>query len=219
MSRNYAGLSTERIIVEALRIIDGQGLRRLTMRRLGDALEVEAMAIYHHFPLGKEQLFDAIVEYITDVSPSGASQDDAEEDGDPAAAPPDEERPWDERLRAWARDYRTALLDHSGALSLLINRRPDTAAAMRSLEMHYAAFAEAGLTGRAIVEAAAALDSYVTGAVIHQVRGEGLASPHPAAMDGRYPHVARLTEEETTPEQRFSAGLETLLAALARNSG
>ena len=56
MSRNNAGLTEDRIITEALRIIDGQGLRRLTMRRLGDALEVEAMAIYHHFPLGKEQL-------------------------------------------------------------------------------------------------------------------------------------------------------------------
>lgn len=38
-------LSRERIIEAALHIADSQGLRRLTMRRLGDALEVEAMAI------------------------------------------------------------------------------------------------------------------------------------------------------------------------------
>ena len=54
-------LSTERIIEAALQIVDGQGLGRLTMRRLGDALEVEAMAIYHHLPHGKEQLLDAAV--------------------------------------------------------------------------------------------------------------------------------------------------------------
>lgn len=60
MSRNYAGLSRERIIIEALHIIAGRGLGGLSMRRLGDALEVEAMAIYHHFPLGKEQLLSLI---------------------------------------------------------------------------------------------------------------------------------------------------------------
>ena len=65
MSRNYAGLSRERIIVEALHIIAGRGLGGLSMRRLGDALDVEAMAIYHHFPRGKEQLFNAIAAYVT----------------------------------------------------------------------------------------------------------------------------------------------------------
>lgn len=86
MSRNNAGLSRERIVAEALRIIDGMGLRSLTMRRLGDALNVEAMAIYHHFPLGKEQLYSAIVEYISDPARALAS---------PAAetAPEDEATP------------------------------------------------------------------------------------------------------------------------------
>jgi AcrR family transcriptional regulator len=65
VSRNYAGLSRERIITEALHIIAGRGLGGLSMRRLGDALDVEAMAIYHHFPKGKEQLFNAIAAYVT----------------------------------------------------------------------------------------------------------------------------------------------------------
>ncbi|MBB4932062.1 AcrR family transcriptional regulator [Lipingzhangella halophila] len=229
MSRNNAGLSAERIITEALRIIDGQGLRRLTMRRLGDTLQVEAMAIYHHFPLGKEQLFNAIVEYVTDVTRNCESGDAPGEDGEPAddgpaeaeeeAEPAADDRPWDERLRTWAHDYRAALLRHAGALTLLINRRPESAAAMRALESHYAAFAEAGLRGPAIVDAAAALDSYVTGAVIHQVRSEGLGSPDPAAIDGRFPTVALLAQEAAPdPERSFSAGLDALLAALTRDA-
>ena len=60
-------LSRERIIEAALHIADTQGLRRLTMRRLGDALQVEAMAIYHHLPRGKEALMDALAEHVTAV--------------------------------------------------------------------------------------------------------------------------------------------------------
>ncbi len=220
MSRNNAGLSAERIISEALRIIDGQGLRRLTMRRLGDTLQVEAMAIYHHYPLGKEQLFEAIVEYVTDVTRNRApenSPETEEENGD--GEPEPDTRPWDERLRGWAHDYRAALLRHAGALTLLINRRPESAAAIRTLESHYAAFAEAGLRGRAIVDAAATLDSYVTGAVIHQVRSEGLASPNPASIDGRFPTVAQLAHETTPdPERSFGAGLDALLTGLTQNA-
>ncbi|KIH96754.1 TetR family transcriptional regulator [Streptomonospora alba] len=215
MSRNNAGLSAERIITEALRIIDGQGLRRLTMRRLGDALEVEAMAIYHHFPLGKEQLFEALVAYISDVSrgASGGDGDEAQEstedDGEGA-----DDSSWDRRLRDWAMDYRRALLDHAQALPLFIHRRPDTEAALRTRELHYAAFAEAGLSGADVVQAAAALDSYVTGAVIHEVRANGLPAREPAAIDGRFPHAAALNGVELDPERRFTDGLDALLGSL-----
>ena len=218
MSRNNAGLSTDRIIDEALRIIDGQGLRRLTMRRLGDALEVEAMAVYHHFPLGKEQLFDAIAAALVDLD--RAERADAPLPGDDAGAESadgDEEdtRPPGERLRDWAHRYRAALLRHSGALQLLINRRPDTEPARRSAELVHAAFAEAGLTGPALTAAAAALDSYVTGAAIRQVRASGLPAPVPAALDGRFPTLSALPDTPEDHDRLFAEGLDALLAGLA----
>jgi AcrR family transcriptional regulator len=52
-------LSQQIIIAAALEIVEEQGLKRLTMRALGDRLGVEAMAIYHYFP-SKEALLDAI---------------------------------------------------------------------------------------------------------------------------------------------------------------
>lgn len=223
MSRNNAGLSSERIVTEALRIIDGQGLRRLTMRRLGDALEVEAMAVYHHFPLGKEQLFGAIVEHVTDTAraEAGTAGGEAATGEPPGAEAPDEdgdvpadERPWDDRLRSWADGYRTRLLNHAGALPLLINRRPDTPSALRTLERHFAAFEEAGLRGADITAAAAALDSYVLGAVLHQVRAE---SPNgerdPATLDDRYRRVAALPGPRDF-DREFASGLDALLAGL-----
>src|SRR3954470_15771957 len=87
-------LTRERIIEAALHIIDGQGLGRLTMRRLGDSLEVEAMAIYHHLPHGKEQLLEQLISHVAALPvPPGA--------GSPR-----------DRLRAWATAYRDRLLDH-----------------------------------------------------------------------------------------------------------
>src|SRR3954451_24152005 len=64
MSQHREPLTRDRIIETALHIVDGQGLGRLTMRRLGDALQVEAMAIYHHLPRGKEELLDGLVAHV-----------------------------------------------------------------------------------------------------------------------------------------------------------
>lgn len=59
------GLDRRRIVGGAVSIIDREGLKALTMRRLGDYLEVEAMAIYHHVH-GREELLDAVVESVVD---------------------------------------------------------------------------------------------------------------------------------------------------------
>jgi TetR/AcrR family tetracycline transcriptional repressor len=100
-----APLTRERIIETALHLIDGQGLGRLTMRRLGDSLEVEAMAIYHHLPHGKEQLLEQLIAHVAahPVPPGGGAPRD--------------------RLRAWAVAYRERLLDHVGVMPLIVTRR------------------------------------------------------------------------------------------------
>ena len=56
-------LGRELILREAVRFIDQRGQDRLTMRRLGAELSVEAMALYRYVP-GREQLLDGVVDYI-----------------------------------------------------------------------------------------------------------------------------------------------------------
>src|SRR3954465_3973947 len=107
MSTKRPPLTRERIIQAALHLVDAQGLRRLTMRRLGDALQVEAMAIYHHLPRGKEALMDALAEHVTSVSV------------DPGGLPG-----WREVAGAWARAARAALLEHPGVLALALTKPP-----------------------------------------------------------------------------------------------
>ncbi|KOX13769.1 TetR family transcriptional regulator [Nocardiopsis sp. NRRL B-16309] len=197
-------MSRERIIIEALHIIAGRGLGGLSMRRLGDALEVEAMAIYHHFPLGKEQLFNAIAAYVTSPGPGAGALDDPEareseqaaEDGEPAGA--SEPGPWDARITAWAEAYRARLLEFSGALSLLAHRAPRTPHSLATRALVEGALGEAGLTGPDVERAADALYSYCLGAVVHQVRHQ---------------------QEEDAPDAaeadaRFRYGLRALLAGL-----
>lgn len=56
-------LGREQILREAVRFIDEHGRDRLTMRRLGAELGVEAMALYRYIP-GRDQLLDGVVEYV-----------------------------------------------------------------------------------------------------------------------------------------------------------
>jgi TetR/AcrR family tetracycline transcriptional repressor len=56
-------LTRERVLREALRLVDDEGLQALTMRALGSRLEVEAMSLYNHVP-GKEGLRDGIRELL-----------------------------------------------------------------------------------------------------------------------------------------------------------
>ncbi|MEV5830812.1 TetR family transcriptional regulator [Spirillospora sp. NPDC052242] len=153
-ARNRAPLSTERIIEAALQIVDGQGLGRLTMRRLGDALEVEAMAIYHHLPRGKEQLLDGLVAHVA-AAPVSADVPDGRA-GD--------------ALRGWARDYRARLLEHAGVLPLVVTRRNPAA-----LTATIASLREMLRLGGAAEEAAAVtahtLLGYVIGHAALEVRG------------------------------------------------
>src|ERR671912_647828 len=58
-------LDQDLIIREAVRFIDAHGRDRLTMRRLGAELGVEAMALYRYIP-GREQLLDGVVETVMD---------------------------------------------------------------------------------------------------------------------------------------------------------
>lgn len=53
-------LSRERVLVAAVALVDAEGIRALTMRRLAAELGVEAMSLYHYLP-GKQALLDGVV--------------------------------------------------------------------------------------------------------------------------------------------------------------
>ncbi|GLZ03249.1 hypothetical protein Acsp03_07160 [Actinomadura sp. NBRC 104412] len=188
-AQHRAPLSTERIIETALQIVDGQGLSRLTMRRLGDALEVEAMAIYHHLPRGKEQLLDGLVAHVADA-PASLS---------PGAAG------WREALRGWARSYRDRLLSHAGVMPLLVTRRNPPALASTAASLREV-LRQGGVPEAQATVAAHTLLSYVIGHTALEVRG---TSP-----DGETTITAAEPEGPVDWEGRFLAGLDLVLAGV-----
>ena len=59
-------LSRDKIVAEAIAIADKDGLSYLSMRRLADKLDVEAMSLYHHIKNKKE----LVAEMVDAVAPS-----------------------------------------------------------------------------------------------------------------------------------------------------
>ena len=184
-------LTRDRIIDTALHIVDGQGLSRLTMRRLGDALEVEAMAIYHHLPRGKEELLDGLVSHVAalpapqPVRPNGTRGATSD---------------WRAQLREWGAAYRARLLEHVGVLPLLVTRRnpaalSETTASLREV------LRVAGFLDAAAAAGAHTLLGYVIGHAALEARG----------LDSRRPDDL---EETVDWDRRFATGLAVVLAGL-----
>jgi AcrR family transcriptional regulator len=74
-------LSREAIIAAALELVEERGLKRLTMRALGERLGVEAMSLYHYFS-SKDELLEAIGQIGGAVEAEfGAFFDDMDERG------------------------------------------------------------------------------------------------------------------------------------------
>ncbi|MFF5207744.1 TetR/AcrR family transcriptional regulator C-terminal domain-containing protein [Streptosporangium sp. NPDC000396] len=182
-------LSRERILEAALHIADSQGLRRLTMRRLGDALQVEAMAIYHHLPRGKEALMDALAEHVTTIHV------------EPGAT-------WQDSARAWCRASRAALREHPGVLALALTK-PAKGRAAIAIREQIDQLADAGLADAA--QAVRTLRAYVFGAVAVEVQQSGWAEPAGDDEPWRPPSKGG---GSAAADADFERGLSALLAGL-----
>jgi len=108
MSPRSRPLTRDEVIGAALQIVDDQGLEALSMRRLGSALGVEAMALYRHVP-NKDALLDLTVDRMRSEMRIADDLPD-----DPAGV-----------LEAIFVEYRRVLLDHPNMLPLAA-RRTDT---------------------------------------------------------------------------------------------
>src|SRR5271165_4998954 len=56
-------LSRERVLLAAVAFADESGIAALSMRKLGDALGVEAMSLYNHVA-NKDELLDGMVDLV-----------------------------------------------------------------------------------------------------------------------------------------------------------
>src|SRR5947208_8894660 len=62
LRKKAAALSRARVVETALALVARDGLPAFSLRKLGVALGVEAMSVYHYFP-SKHHLLDALVDH------------------------------------------------------------------------------------------------------------------------------------------------------------
>ena len=191
----------------ALTLIDSLGLDGCSMRRIGQELGVEAMALYHHFK-SKGELFDAVQELLIGEI----------ELPDPASAPPLE------RIRLSMRSYRQIAVRHPRAFMLLAARRFNTPRAFDIYEQMLLMYAECGLAPREQAWWFRLLGGFVNGAGMAYVASiEHIPDPTKLQLQHApeaipLPHVAAAAPFLRIDglEAAFEFGLEVMLDTLAR---
>ena len=165
-------LNRRRVLEEAVRFVDREGLEALTMRKLGAELGVEAMSLYNHVP-NKSALLDGMVEVLLGE----------------LEIPP-ETHGWEERIREGYRAFRRLAHEHPNVFPLLVTRPPETMDGVWLVEEFLQTLREAGFGAEEALHAFRTLSSYTFGYAMAEIRGFALEP------DGSRPGAHRLSPQE-----------------------
>ena len=208
-------LSRERALATAIDLADAAGIEALTMRKLAQALGVEAMSLYHHVA-NKDDILDGMVDSVfAEIELPAADTD------------------WTTAMRGRARSVRAALLRHRWAISIMETRRAPGPATLRHHDAMIRCCREAGFSVEMSAHAFSMLDSYIYGFVLQEVNlpfddsddlAQVLDSMVPEHFAEQYPHFAELTAEYVlrpgySYADEFEFGLGLVLDALTRAAG
>lgn len=215
MSAPRTPLTRERVLAAALDLADADGLAALSMRRLGQALGVEAMSLYNHVP-NKAAILDGLVDRVFAEIELPAPGE-----------------PWKDAMRRRAHAARAALMRHRWAIGLMDSRRDPGLATLRHHDAVIGCLRLGGFSVAGAAHAFSLVDSYLYGFVLqHQALpfdGEAeLAEVGAQIMEGlppgAFPHFVELaTEHALQPGydygDEFAIGLEVVLDGLERAAG
>lgn len=210
-----ARLTREVVLDTAIALVDRDGLPQLTMRRLGAACGVEAMALYRHVH-SRGDLLTGIIDRIVDRLHAEQLAARRQEDG------------WQDYLVRLAHGVRQIALEHPQIFPLLATHAPEAPwvrpplRSLRWMETFLETLFSYGFDDDAAVAAYRAYTTFLLGQLLLEVHAHG-AELHPdeAILDGEpprrhltgYPCLQRLqpmlSEDHSTAE--FEEGLESLL--------
>jgi AcrR family transcriptional regulator len=216
------GLDQRRIIDAALQFIDEHGVQSLTMRRLGTALGVEAMALYRYVP-SREALLDGVVEaVIEDLY------------GDPEVLLEARDG-WQDYLQRLSHGVRRIALTHPAVFPLVATRPPAAPwirpplRSLRWVDSFLTVLHDAGFRDDDAVAAYRAYTSFLLGHLLLEVSQRGVPvtsedEPEGAAADdpagevdlSTYTHLGRLKPllEQDESAAEFEEALESLVERL-----
>jgi AcrR family transcriptional regulator len=205
-------LNRERVLSAAVAFADEHGIASVSMRRLGEALGVEAMSLYNHVA-NKEELLDDMVDVVfSEIAlPSGTTD-------------------WRTAMRQRAISVRRVLSHHRWAIGLMESRSSPGSATLKHHDAVIGCLREAGFPIEMAAHAFAVLDSYIYGFALQEANlpshtaaetseaAEAVLAQVPA---DKYPHLAELTrfhllEPAYEYGDEYEFGLELILDSLER---
>jgi AcrR family transcriptional regulator len=205
-------LSRELVLQTAIRRADQGGLESLSMRKLGQELGVEAMALYYHVA-NKDEVLDGIVDLV--FSEIDLPSTDAD---------------WKTAMRQRALSLRDVLARHRWAIGMMESRRHPGPANLRHHDAVIGNLRAAGFDMEMVAHAYSLLDGYIYGFALTKMnlpfdRGDDVAEQaqvmlEPFPLD-EYPNlVAFIAEHAMQPGydfgNEFEYGLEVILDGLER---
>lgn len=208
------GLNIEQICRAALTIIDAQGLRKLTMRRLAEELGTGPASLYTYVT-SREELLVQVADLVLGE-----------------LEPPDPTLEWRDAVEQLAHDLRQLLVGHRGVVLISSNAPLLGPNAMRIREMFWSVMDRDGCIPEFAVQVYSSIMHFVVCSAIFRAgvsrRGDTAWNGH--ATSGlhelldllparQYPTVHKFSNYVDTPdpEHDFSYGLQALLDGLSRS--
>src|SRR4029453_11991946 len=143
-------LTRQRVLDAAIALADRDGVGSLSMRKLAQALGVEAMSLYHHVA-NKAAILDGIVDVVfAEIElPSG-------------------DVGWKEAMRQRALSAREALRRHPWAIALMESRSTPGPANLRHHDAVIGCLRQAGFSVALTAHAYSILDAYIYGFALQE---------------------------------------------------
>lgn len=193
------------ILDGAIALIEQAGPAALSMRRLGSALGVEGMAIYHHFQ-GREELLAAIGDRLLEPLRELELGDD-----------------WREACRRFATALRDIGIAQPATFQLIGLQPLDTEGALEPVEGLLSVLVGAGFNAPQALATYRAAVSYARGYALAEATGFTVDAARPAGRErlaalplAEFPILAGQARElaELDADSGFELGLEALLSGL-----
>jgi AcrR family transcriptional regulator len=219
--RTRKPLTKERVLERAIVLADKDGIDGLSMRKLGQALGVEAMSLYNHVA-NKGELITEMVNRVIE-----------------GFELPDDEPRWDEAIRRCAISAHDLLIEHPWACRLALvpsDVRTVGGPRIRYMEWLLRRLREAGFSPELTYSAYHTLDSHIFGFTLWQL-GHAEAARAMVPPDGesvaewatrfiqqmrpQYPYLAEHADQHMAAGARdgqheFEFGLDLILDGLRR---
>jgi len=168
-------LSPERIVDQALVLIERDGLEGWSLRTLAGELRCEAMSLYHHFP-SKGHILDAIADRLVGQLSIERRPREA----------------WNARFRRLSLDYYDLARRFPRAFPLLATRRANGPNLYRMVETVLSLLVEGGFTPREAAQIFRTFGAFLNGAGLTQI-----------AVSLRQPDATPVAIESTVDEEHY----------------